>query len=66
MEKGKRTAEEKDAILGRISKSVSLEDAKDADLVIEAVVENFDIKKNIFSELDRICPEHTILRNNFV
>ncbi len=64
VEKGKRTAEEKDAILGRISKSVSLEDAKDADLVIEAVVENFDIKKNIFSELDRICPEHTILATN--
>jgi 3-hydroxybutyryl-CoA dehydrogenase len=64
VEKGKRTAEEKDAILARISKSVSLEDAKDADLVVEAVVENFDIKKNIFSELDRICPEHTILATN--
>ena len=64
VEKGKKTAEEKEAILGRITKSVSLEDAKDADLVIEAVVENFDIKKNIFSELDRICPEHTILATN--
>lgn len=64
LEKGKLTAEEKDAILSRISKSTSLQDAVSADLVIEAAVENMAIKSQIFSQLDVICPEHTILSTN--
>ncbi|AET69361.1 3-hydroxyacyl-CoA dehydrogenase [Desulfosporosinus orientis DSM 765] len=64
VEKGKLQAEEKDSILGRITKSVSLQDAVNADLVIEAAVENMEIKAKIFSQLDVICPEHTILATN--
>jgi len=62
--KGKRTEDDKTTILGRIKPSVSLEDAADCDLVIEAIVENFDIKKKVFGELDRIAPPHAILASN--
>ncbi|HWQ72539.1 MAG TPA: 3-hydroxybutyryl-CoA dehydrogenase [Desulfitobacteriaceae bacterium] len=62
--KGKMTAEQKAAILGRIKSSVSLEDAKDVDLVIEAAIENMQIKAQIFQTLDNIVPEHCILATN--
>lgn len=64
VEKGKLPAEEKDSILSRITKSTSLQDAASVDLVIEAAVENMAIKVQIFSQLDVICPEHTILATN--
>jgi len=64
VEKGKRTQEDRDAILARIKPSVSLEDAADCDLIVEAIVENFDIKKKVFEELDRIAPPHAILASN--
>ena len=64
VEKGKLTAEDKEAALGRITKSTSLQDAAAADLVIEAAVENMAIKAQVFSQLDVICPEHTILSTN--
>ncbi|MDP4126809.1 MAG: 3-hydroxybutyryl-CoA dehydrogenase [Bacillota bacterium] len=64
VEKGKLNATDMDAILGRIAKSISLQDAASADLVIEAAVENMTIKAQIFSQLDVICPEHTILSTN--
>lgn len=62
--KGKMTAEEKEAVLARFSPTVSLEAGAEADIVIEAVTENFALKKEIFAELDRICPAHTILASN--
>jgi len=62
--KGKRTEDEKAAILGRIKPSISLDDGADCDLIVEAIVENFDIKKRIFEELDRIAPPHAILASN--
>lgn len=62
--KGKMTAEEKAAILGRIKSSISLEDAKDVDLVIEAAVENMQIKAQIFKTLDEVTPAHCILSTN--
>ncbi|MCR4401139.1 MAG: 3-hydroxyacyl-CoA dehydrogenase NAD-binding domain-containing protein, partial [Syntrophomonadaceae bacterium] len=64
VEKGKRTEDDKNAILGRIKSSVSLQDAADCDLVVEAIVENFDIKKKVFGELDQIAPPHAILATN--
>lgn len=64
VEKGKLTAQDKEIILGRITKSTSLQDAAAADLVIEAAVENMAIKAQVFSQLDVICPEHTILATN--
>jgi len=62
--KGKKTEEEMNAIMARLKPSVSLEDAADADLVIEAIVENFDIKKKVFEQLDAIAPAHAILATN--
>ncbi|ABI68789.1 3-hydroxybutyryl-CoA dehydrogenase [Syntrophomonas wolfei] len=62
--KGKKSKEDKAAILGRIKPSVKLEDAADCDLVVEAIVENFDIKKQVFSQLDQIAPAHAILASN--
>ncbi|MCB8817158.1 3-hydroxybutyryl-CoA dehydrogenase [Desulfosporosinus shakirovi] len=64
VEKGKLTAEEKEVMIGLITKSTSLQDAVAADLVIEAAVENMAIKAQVFSQLDVICPEHTILSTN--
>ncbi len=64
VEKGRIDATECEAILGRIEKSTSLQDAASADLVIEAAVENMEIKGKIFASLDEICPAHTILATN--
>lgn len=62
--KGKIAEEDKNAILGRISGTVDLEAAKDCDLVVEAAVENMEIKKQIFKDLDRICKSDAILASN--
>ena len=64
VEKGKLTVEDKEAILARITKSTSLQDAASADLIIEAAVEKLESKVEIFSQLDAICPEHTIFSTN--
>ena len=64
VEKGRKSEEEKAAILQRIQTSLSIEDAKHAHIVIEAAVENMEIKQTIFKKLDTIAPEHTILATN--
>ena len=65
VEKGKMTADEKSAVLGRIHGIVELDAAAcDVDLVVEAAIENMDIKKTIFQQLDALCPTHTILATN--
>ncbi|NKQ20282.1 3-hydroxybutyryl-CoA dehydrogenase [Brevibacillus laterosporus] len=64
VEKGKLTEETKGKILSRIMTSTELTSAKDADVVIEAVVENMQIKTEIFKKLDEICQPHTILASN--
>ncbi|PID23434.1 3-hydroxybutyryl-CoA dehydrogenase [Sporosarcina sp. P7] len=64
VEKGRMTEEEKDAVLGRFTQSLDMKNARDADIVIEAAVENMAIKTKIFAELDEITPEHTILATN--
>jgi len=64
VEKGKLTEEDKAATLGKIKGTTSLEDFSGCDLVVEAAVENMDIKKRVFTELDRICPADTILATN--
>jgi len=64
-EKGKLRSEEVSKILGRIKSTVDFKEAaSDSDLVIEAIPENLDLKKQIFHELDETCPEHTILATN--
>ncbi|WP_291649857.1 3-hydroxybutyryl-CoA dehydrogenase [Clostridium sp.] len=62
--KGKISEEDKEAILSRITGTTDLSLAEDCDLVIEAAVENMEIKKSIFAELDGICKESTILASN--
>ncbi|MBW1715858.1 MAG: 3-hydroxybutyryl-CoA dehydrogenase [Deltaproteobacteria bacterium] len=64
VEKGKMDANEKDAILGRIKGSVDMADLKGADLIIEAVIEDLDLKKAVFKELDELCRPEVILATN--
>ncbi len=64
VERGKVTPEEMDAALPRIQGTVDIQDFKDCDLVIEAIIENMEAKKEIFASLDGICPPHTVLAAN--
>ncbi|MDT8436002.1 MAG: 3-hydroxybutyryl-CoA dehydrogenase [Gemmatimonadota bacterium] len=64
VEKGKLTADDRDAILGRLRGTVDLADLADCDLVIEAIVENIDAKTDLLGVLDRQCPAHTIFASN--
>lgn len=64
VEKGRMTEEEKEVVLSRITKSLDLQDASDVDIVIEAAVENMEIKSSIFTKLDAIAPSHAILATN--
>lgn len=64
VEKGRKTEEEKTAILGRITMSLDLQDASEVDIIIEAAVENMEIKQSIFKQLDTIAPDHAILATN--
>jgi 3-hydroxybutyryl-CoA dehydrogenase len=64
VEKGKLTEEQKQKVLSSIAPSTDLNDAREVDLVIEAAVENMEIKKKIFAQLDEIAPEHAILASN--
>ena len=64
VEKGKIEAAQKDAILGRIKGTTEMADLKDVDFVIEAVIENLDLKKSVFKELDELCAPHVILASN--
>jgi len=64
VEKEKISQQDKDATLGRIKGTTNTKDFGDCDLVIEAAIENLDLKKKIFAELDKICPKHAILATN--
>ncbi len=64
VEKERMSEEEKNQTLSRITKSLDLTDAKSVDLVIEAAVENMEVKRKIFAALDEIAPDHTILATN--
>jgi 3-hydroxybutyryl-CoA dehydrogenase len=63
-EKGKIAAGEREASLARIKTATALAAAADAELVVEAVIENLQIKGEAFRELDRLCPSQTILASN--
>ncbi|MFH1088150.1 MAG: 3-hydroxyacyl-CoA dehydrogenase family protein, partial [Chloroflexota bacterium] len=63
--RGKVTREQSEATLSRIKPVTDLHDAvKDADLVIETVVENINTKKDCFREIDPVCQSHTIFASN--
>ncbi len=54
----------KDAVLARIQTGTDLSAARDADWVVEAVFEDLEVKRSIFTELDRIMPAHAVLASN--
>lgn len=58
------TEEQKNEVLGRIKTTTNLDDLKDCSLVVEAVTENFEIKKQIFEKLDSITAPEAILSSN--
>ncbi len=64
VKKEKITEDEKNARLGRLKTSVDRKDAADADFVMEAILERMDLKKDLFTDLDKICPAHTIFGTN--
>jgi|SRR5665648_6640 len=64
VEKGKITEEAKNVALALIFPCINLEDSKDADLVVEAVFENVEVKKDIFQKLDLICKHECIFASN--
>ncbi|AXN38880.1 3-hydroxybutyryl-CoA dehydrogenase [Peribacillus butanolivorans] len=64
VEKGKMAARDKEATLSRLTSSTDLKNAAGVDLVIEAAIENMEIKTKLFAELDEITPKHVILASN--
>ncbi|MCY6960075.1 3-hydroxybutyryl-CoA dehydrogenase [Clostridium brassicae] len=62
--KGKMEENKKEEILSRLTGTVDLNMAADCDLVVEAAIENMEIKKEIFGQLDKICKDGTILASN--
>ena len=64
VEKGRLSGEDRDAALARLTLDATMEGAKNADLVIEAIFENLEAKQAVFSALEDICPEHTIFASN--
>ena len=64
VEKGRMAAEDCDAALARLTLDDTINGAKDADLVIEAIYENLQAKQTVFQNLEAVCPEHTIFASN--
>ncbi|GIH13491.1 3-hydroxyacyl-CoA dehydrogenase family protein [Rugosimonospora africana] len=62
--RGKLAEADRDALLARVRFAVGLDNLRDADLVVEAVPERLDIKRQIFAELDRVCRPDAILASN--
>lgn len=64
MERGKVTAEQRELTLKNLSFATDIGALKDSDLVIEAVVEDLELKNGMWKELDGLCPTHTIFASN--
>jgi 3-hydroxybutyryl-CoA dehydrogenase len=64
VEKGKVTPEERDKTLGNLTGTTKIEDFKDCDLIIEAIIENVDEKAKTFAAVEAVVGEHTILCSN--
>jgi 3-hydroxybutyryl-CoA dehydrogenase len=64
VEKDRMAREDKDAAMGRLTTTTELEAVADCDLVIEAIVEELEPKRELFAELDRICRPEAILATN--
>ncbi len=64
VDKGKLSAPDRDASLGRLKTSSSVDDLADADYVVEAIAENVDAKRELFTRLDKITKPDVILTSN--
>ncbi len=64
VEKGSLTAEAKAETLARLNGTTSIEDLADSDIIIEAIVEHLDLKRETYAKLDAICADHTIFASN--
>jgi len=64
VEKGKLAAADRDAARGRLATTTKLSDLSSCDLIVEAIVENLDVKKETYRELDRLCKPETIFCSN--
>ena len=64
VEKGKLEAEAKGAVLGRIKGTTKMSDVGEVDFVVEAVLEDLDLKKRVFAELDELCRPEVVLASN--
>ncbi len=64
VQKGKRTESERDEALSRVTATSDLAALKGTDLVIESVIEDLAVKKELFNELDRLTDDHTIIASN--
>jgi 3-hydroxybutyryl-CoA dehydrogenase len=64
VERGKMTQDQLQAALNRVKGTIALEDLADADFVIEAVIENLDLKKEVFKTLDKSCRPEVVLASN--
>ena len=64
VDKGKMTADEKQSVLGRIRTTTDLDSIADADLVVEAIIENLEAKTSLFKRLDAITKPDCILASN--
>lgn len=62
--KGSMTEKEKNVIFGRLTYSERMEDAKDVDMIVEAVPEKMELKKSVFAQLDKIAATRTIIVSN--
>ena len=64
VEKGKLTADDREATLGRLTFTTEMSDLKDCDIVVEAIIEDLDLKTALWKELDGLCPDHTLFASN--
>ncbi|HET7105239.1 MAG TPA: 3-hydroxyacyl-CoA dehydrogenase family protein [Candidatus Acidoferrum sp.] len=64
VEKGTLTEAAKNEVRGRLKGTTSLEDLKDCDLIVEAIIEQLPVKRELFGVLDKLCPPQTIFASN--
>lgn len=62
--KNRMSDADRDALLGRITTTTDLDAVADANIVVEAVFEELEVKQQLFAELDRLCPDGTVLATN--
>ncbi|MDE3137298.1 MAG: 3-hydroxybutyryl-CoA dehydrogenase [Acidobacteriota bacterium] len=64
VEKGTLSAGDRDQVMGRLKGTTKVEDLKDCDIVIEAIIEQLEPKKELYAQLDKVCPRTTIFASN--